>query len=331
MAAGLSQSAVAVGDVAGVVWLYDLRHAAVHSARLPCGHPDPVTQISWTDFRLSGAPKAHTPTRVSARSMVTAPPAAKAAGTPPMPRPPVAAVTLTQHAVPDAAKPAAQPPHVAREPPQQPQESGMAPAERNKQPAAATPPPALSAPLSPLTGMSPSAVGSAGLTIPSFDLSPASQPQADSSPVGQPAQRPAQAVNGSAAREGAPNSVRICEEQMQELKRHIHAEVAAAARQQHPPPPQQQAPATPALHMQQLKTHIDAAVAAAVVELKAASKAQFEEHEWTQVKQFGLVDDAVCDSQQQVVRQLSDMMAEIQQIRQQIDNDAVLRNRLGNC
>ena len=74
IAAGVAAHDVAVGDSAGVVWLYDLRRADAPLWRLPCDAREPVTYVSWTLGKAAAASGATQAT--SPRSSIGATPAA---------------------------------------------------------------------------------------------------------------------------------------------------------------------------------------------------------------------------------------------------------------
>lgn len=55
VAAGPSAHEVAVGDAAGIVWLYDLRQPDAPTLRLPCNSGNAVSCIQWTAQQRAAA------------------------------------------------------------------------------------------------------------------------------------------------------------------------------------------------------------------------------------------------------------------------------------
>ena len=55
--AGVCSHEVAVGDAAGIVWLYDLRQPDAPTLRLPCNPGHAVSCIQWTAQQRSNADK----------------------------------------------------------------------------------------------------------------------------------------------------------------------------------------------------------------------------------------------------------------------------------
>jgi hypothetical protein len=59
VAAGPSVHEVAVGDAAGIVWLYDLRQPDAPTLRLPCNSGSSVSCIQWTTRHGAATDTAH--------------------------------------------------------------------------------------------------------------------------------------------------------------------------------------------------------------------------------------------------------------------------------
>jgi hypothetical protein len=339
MTAGVAAHDVAVGDTAGVVWLYDLRRADAPLWRLQCDERVPVTAVTWTQGKSTagsstqGAPASNEFAGASARDREVAQAADSQVGIG-RSRLPAQPIGLSRTAPASSASAGSQ--------------GANASAERNNVPDKL---PATSA-------SSIFDVGTPASTTPPPQLHPTAAPQVDLSPrrhksdaAGGVSARavpfrplPGQHVRSSSAtaasepKRGASAPLAGISMPPAELQTYIREAVSGAFSNHSAAP---SVPAMPALHTQQLKDYIDAAIAREVGALRqdlrsevASLRADIQGWMMKQnndiLKQAQLAQDDAYELNAGVMEALGAVQASVQQVQHKMDEDDATRRNLGH-
>lgn len=292
---GVTAHDVAVGDTAGVVWLYDLRRTDSHVWRLQCTERAPVTALGWSLGKgQSASAAAATPTRSSAQ-VDSSPPAAA---------PPPAAATAV-------ATGSSRQPQLDLRPAPAPAAAAAAPASAIfdpvspvQAPRSALPtPPALDAPAPP-----PAA------PLPSRDAESAST-RSNSSAAVPPRRRSSDgnSLGGGVSSEQLRIMVRDA------VQSAIGNGGAAAA-----------VPATPSMHTQQLKDHIDAAVGREMAVLRDDVATLLGRQTDDNLRQFQLAQEDMLDMHASLARQLEALANRVAQLQRTVEGDVEAQHDLRN-
>ena len=350
IAAGVAPHDVAVGDAAGVVWLYDLRRTDAPLWRLPCDGREPVTCISWT---LGRAPTASGATQATLPAASGAPASKPLAATlssklPEAPqtgavRPPSTADGAAPRAAIARAAAGGDGGPARTSSAERPSDGGGShsdklpgrPVTAPSNNGAARPP----APPAPSIFAASAAGGLVGTSTsppvpPQPDLAMAARGHERSHSVPEsftapPAAAPRARANGSRGTSASPVNI-----DPDELQSYIREAVSSALAGH------AATPAMPALHTQQIKDYVDAAVAREVSALRQDMRQDIaglrtDVQGWMMkqnndiMKQAQLAQDDAYELHAGVMDGLSALSASVQQVHAKLEEDEETRRNLG--